>query len=37
MAIPTEHMITYFHVASKADWWTIGDDLPQFEDAHIRR
>ncbi|CAD5110117.1 GFA family protein [Zestomonas carbonaria] len=25
--------VAHFHVASKANWWTIGDDLPQFSDT----
>lgn len=24
----------HFHTRSKCDWWTIGDDLPQFADAY---
>ena len=27
----------HFHVGSKADWWTIGDDLPRFEEAPPKR
>ena len=27
--------IAHFHTGSKANWWTIGDDLPQFPEAYI--
>ncbi|MBM7062150.1 GFA family protein [Pseudomonas sp. UL073] len=26
--------VAHFYVASKANWWTIGDDLPQFPEAY---
>lgn len=25
----------HFHVASKANWWSIDDDLPQFQGSHV--
>jgi hypothetical protein len=25
----------HFHVASKASWWCINDDLPQFQQSYV--
>lgn len=27
--------LAHFYVGSKADWWLIGDDLPQFDAAYV--
>ncbi|MGQ0697837.1 MAG: GFA family protein [Panacagrimonas sp.] len=27
--------IAHFHVASKANWWTISDALPQFKEGYV--
>jgi hypothetical protein len=27
--------VAHFHTESKANWWQIGDDLPQYLDSHV--
>jgi len=28
-------LAAHFHTGWKANWWTMGDDLPQFPEAYV--